>query len=165
VELLSRFDLVHLNPGESSDLLMLAYLIELLALINKVFSQKKCLNGSQITSKKLIPVLDYIDNNIISGLSLQSIADRFFINKYYLSTLFKNNTGLSIHEYIVLKRISKAKTLLLENLSISEVCQRSGFCDYSHFIRAFKQNVGVSPGHYKKQHALLKKRGSLSDMI
>lgn len=161
-DILRKFNSACMNPDETTGLLKTAYLIELLVIINKVFLHKKSLEDSQMISRKLIPILDFIDDNLTGDLSLQTLAEKFFINKYYLSTLFKSNTGMNIHEYIVLKRISKAKTLLGENLSIGDACQLSGFSDYSHFIRAFKQNVGTSPGQYKKQHASVEKTSLLS---
>ena len=154
----SKFNAIYKDDNDTTALLKLTYFIELLVFINRVFSHAKSNESRQILSKKLVPILDFIDNNISSDLSLQSLEEKFYINRYYLSSLFKKSTGINIHNYIVQKRIYRAKTLLSENFSISEVCSMSGFCDYSHFIRAFKMHVGTSPGQYKKQHAFVEKK-------
>jgi AraC-like DNA-binding protein len=157
MSIFSRFDLANLAMDESADYLRLAYLIELLVLINQAVQHGHTADHNQLLPMKLAPIIDFINSNLDCNLSLETLAEKFFINKYYLSGLFKKNTGLNIHEYIIIKRISKAKGLLCENLSISEVCQQSGFGDYSHFIRAFKQYVGISPGQYKRQHSTVKR--------
>lgn len=158
MEIFSRLNLVCQSTNDSSILLKLTYLIELLVFINKVFAGAKANDGNQILSKKLVPILEYIDSNLSSDLSLQTLEENLYINRYYLSNLFKKDTGINIHDYIILKRISKAKTLLSDNYCVTEVCQMSGFCDYSHFIRTFKMHVGTSPGKYKKQHAMVEKK-------
>lgn len=162
MEITAKMDSVFKVHSDASSLLKLAYLIELLVFINEVFNNTKSNESNQILSKKLVPILEYIDSNLNSDLSLHSLEEKFYINKYYLSSLFKKDTGVNIHEYIILKRIAKAKILLSEGYGITEVCQMSGFCDYAHFIRTFKLHIGTSPGQYKKQHALVEKKNMLS---
>ncbi len=146
----SRLDALSMEQSDHAKLLRLTCFIELLAFINKVFKQTEPVTDTSVLSDKLQPVLDYIDSNLGGDLSLRHLGNRFFISSYYLGSLFKRHTGMNIHEYIVMKRISKAKIYLSEGYNITEVCQMSGFGDYSHFIRSFKNLVGASPGRYRK---------------
>ena len=146
----AKISAVDPDCSDTSKLLKLFYFIELLIFINKAFMNTKSDEDTRILSRKLEPILEYIDGNLGKDLSLRSLEDKFYINKFYLSSLFKKDMGINIHEYITLKRISKAKIFLSEGYSITEVCQMSGFGDYSHFIRLFKTFVGTSPGQYKK---------------
>jgi len=57
---------------------------------------------------------------------------------------------MNLHEYIIFKRVARAKKLLMEGKSVTETCHLSGFNDYSNFIRTFKRTVGISPGKYSK---------------
>lgn len=94
----------------------------------------------------------YIQNNLDKDLRVEDLAKRAYMSTYYFIRVFKNETGMSPHEYVVHSRIHLAKILLLEsNIPISEVCYRSGFSSDSVFCAAFKKNVGMSPTAYRKK--------------
>lgn len=135
---------------EGADVLKLAYLIELLVFINGAFSTGIQTDMRIKAPGKILPILDYIDSNLEEDLSLQEIAARFYIDKYYLSRLFLKITGINIHDYILSRRIFKAKELLRDGKSILETSQSSGFVNYSTFIRAFKSMVGMLPKDYQR---------------
>jgi AraC-like DNA-binding protein len=135
------------QEGEGGgEILKLSLFVELLVFINNAGT---CPDNALTVPEKLSPVLDYIETNLAGDLCLEALERRLFINRYYLSRLFKQYTGSTIHEYIIYKRISLAKKLLDEGHNVTEACQRSGFRDYSNFIRIFKKTVGISPGRYK----------------
>jgi len=138
------------NTGSEAPILRLTYFIELLVYINRIFMSAKPSEELYGIPEKLVPILDYIDTNLESDLTLKALAEKFFIDGSYLSRLFKKSIGSNIHEYIIYKRISRAKKLLADGLSVTDACIRSGFNDYSNFLRMFKRTVGVSPGCYKK---------------
>ena len=98
--------------------------------------------------KTIEGVLNYINSNLENDLSIDTIASEFFISKYYLMRKFKNQIGSSIHNYVVQKRLILARSLIYDGLSMSSVCSRCGFNDYSSFVRAFKKVYGVSPSNY-----------------
>lgn len=94
----------------------------------------------------------YVDEHVLEDLSVQSVADHFDISSAYLFRLFKQVTGTSLMQYIIQRRIGEAQTLLLiTELSITEVAQRVGYDNLSHFVKMFSQKVGMSPRQYRKQ--------------
>lgn len=152
MKLFGRMEVLGEDTSNGSDVLRLSAFLELLVFLNRAFSST--LPGdTEIPSvpAKLAPVLDYIDTNLDGDLSLEALEKQFFINRFHLSRLFRQVTSSSLHEYIQFKRISRAKMLLSDGCSVTEACSRSGFNDYSNFLRMFRRMVGTSPGQYRKE--------------
>ncbi len=149
-----RLEDVQKNKLPGYEILFLTGFIELLYFINNVFLNSRYHTHSSSVPAKILPVIEYIDSNPGSDLSLKALENRFYINRYYLSRLFREATGSSLHKYIIYKRISKAKTLLSKGYSVTEAAERSGFKDYSNFLRRFKNTVGISPGQFKRATGL-----------
>lgn len=145
-----RLEHITSESSAGSDTLKLCYFIEILAFINKVFLNIKPGDEHPNVPEALIPILDYIDNHLDEDLTLESLGRRFYLNQSYLSRLFKKGIGSNIHEFIIYKRISKAKKLLSDGFNVTDTCSRCGFNDYANFLRMFKRKVGVSPGKYQK---------------
>ncbi len=95
-------------------------------------------------------VLEYINENYSTPLTLDGLARKFFVSKYHLSHEFTRSVGIGVYRYIMLKRLSSAKQLLSEGERAGEVYLKCGFADYAGFFRAFKGEYGVSPGAFKK---------------
>ncbi len=149
--LFTRIERLTADERQGSDLLRLGCVIELLVLINRLF-----LNIAPETERtnipdKLVPVLDYIETHLDGDLSLEILEKTFYVNRFHLSKLFKQSIGSNIHNYILIKRLAAAKQWLAEGASVSQACIRSGFNDYSNFLKQFKRTVGVSPGSYRRQ--------------
>lgn len=144
-----RLETLTPHPPAGSETLRLSYLIEILVFINQVFLNIKPAADHGGLPEALIPILEYIDNHLDEDLTLDSLGHRFFMNQSHLSRLFKKGIGSNIHEFIIYKRISKAKKLLSEGYNVTDTCSRCGFNDYANFLRMFKRKVGVSPGRYK----------------
>lgn len=90
-------------------------------------------------------ICEYIERNIDEDLSLDSIAGHFFLSKFYISHVFKDNIGISIHKYIAKKRLKLCHDAILGGEPISQVYSEYGFDDYSSFYRAFKKEYSCSP--------------------
>lgn len=101
---------------------------------------------------KVQPILIYVQHNFQKPITLDSISQQFFMSKYYLCHVFKDVTGFGLNEYIVNLRISKARELLRQEISVQAVGEAVGFANNSHFIRTFKAMVGVAPGQYSHRY-------------
>ncbi|WP_310225856.1 helix-turn-helix domain-containing protein [Paenibacillus qinlingensis] len=85
--------------------------------------------------------------------SVQKIAEHFSISLSYLSRYYKEQTGRTVMDYLNEVRIEQAKRLLRnDNSSVKDIVQQIGYYDVSSFIRKFKQQVGLTPGEYRKQN-------------
>lgn len=136
-----------------NDLIEKAVFIELFVMINGIFHQRhedSPPENSSVYNQQVDDILSYINLNIHEAISISALAESFFISKSYICRIFKNATGTTINKYITARRISIAKSLLSEGLSITEVCDRCGFCDYSNFLKAFTKSVGISPKKYSQ---------------
>ncbi len=96
-----------------------------------------------------VSLITYIDEHLEEELSLDRLANEFYASKYYIAHIFKENFGISVHQYILKKRLSLCRDALLSKRNISELCQLYGFTDYSSFYRAFKKEFGVSPKAFR----------------
>lgn len=91
----------------------------------------------------------YIEEHLEDDLSLDLLAKEFYVSKYHISHVFKENLGMSIHQYITKKRLALCREAILSNMSITEAYQTFGFGDYSSFYRAFKKEYGISPKDFR----------------
>lgn len=98
-------------------------------------------------------VIKYINENLSEDMPIESLAAKFYMSKYHLMHKFKNQTGYTIHNYILQKRLIMANTLIKSGKLMTEACEECGFGDYSSFVRAFKKMYGLSPN---KHHKMLK---------
>ncbi|MBW9157967.1 AraC family transcriptional regulator [Clostridium sp. FP2] len=97
-------------------------------------------------------ILSFLNSNLDKHLSIGMLSKEFYLNKYYLMHLFKEETGYTIYNYIQKKRIIKASDLIKSGMQTGEVCGQCGFGDYSSFVRAFKKEFELSPKQYYKSN-------------
>lgn len=102
-------------------------------------------------------VLEYINAHYQEDLSLDMLANQFFISKYHLSREFNRVVGTSVYRYIIQKRLIMARQLIASGAATSTVYQQCGFGDYSNFYRAFRGEYQMSPREYQEN---LKKEAS-----
>jgi len=96
--------------------------------------------------QKLKQVIDYIHDHLAQEISLDAIASYIGISCYYFCRLFKQSTGLSLHQYVIQQRVERAKQLLLQGeMSIADIALACGFSHQSHLNRHFKRLTGVTP--------------------
>ena len=124
-------------------------LFQLLILINRaVRSGNEAVDF--VSDSRIDSVIEYINGNLLSDLSVEKIAGEFFISRYYLMHRFKELTGKTVLSYIQSKRLLRAAALLESGCSAKEACYKSGYRDYSVFLKAFKKEFDTTPTEYKK---------------
>lgn len=94
---------------------------------------------------KILDILQYINENLSEELSIDTLAEHFYISKYYMMRLFKQETGYTLGHYISQKRLLLAKELILSGVPGAQACFDCGFKDYSTFSRAYKKFFDESP--------------------
>lgn len=94
----------------------------------------------------------YIDEHLTEDISVSSIAASLYITPNYFSRLFKRVTGEGCNEYIVRKRIEKAKSLLeTTSMKTGKIAMMVGYRDTNYFSLAFKKHTGKSPTKYREE--------------
>jgi len=126
----------------------LSYLAQVLVLLNRLSLQQRRENVVPAPDSAVYNILGYINEHYNENLTLDELANKFFISKYHLSREFQRLVGTSVHRYIVQKRLVMAKQMLSSGRPSSEVYQSCGFGDYSNFYRAFKAEYQISPKDY-----------------
>ena len=134
------------GQGFASDICARSILVQLLTQINRVFLSTKDKIGANLSTSTFISeIISYISEHYKEEMTLDTIANQFFVSKYYLSHEFKKAVGTGVHKYITLKRLSIAYNMLTDGTPAGAVSQACGFKDYTAFFRAFKAEYGISP--------------------
>ena len=95
----------------------------------------------------------YLSTHLTQEIRTEDVAKAVGVSPYHLSRLFKSLTGLTLREYLTGARIEMAKQLLAaSNRSIPQIASLLRFCDQSYFTRIFRQQTGMTPGQYRKEH-------------
>lgn len=98
----------------------------------------------------LSDVINYLNSNYNSEITLDFLSSRFYIQKHYLCHLFKRNTGMTIMEFINKKRLSEAQKLLKSSdHTISDISGIVGFRSQNYFNLMFKRAIGMTPSEFK----------------
>lgn len=90
-------------------------------------------------------IIDYIDKNFTSINSLKDVADKFNYSKNHLGYIFKSGTGMTISDYVTLKKIEYAKILYRNGTTLTTACMDAGFNNYGSFAYNYKKLFGTSP--------------------
>ncbi len=127
---------------------------ELLLHLNRIVHEQNNLKKEGEECSLYLNILHYIEAHLEDDLSLDRLAEIFFVSKYHIAHEFKDNLGISVHQYVTKKRLSLCREALLKNRNITEIFQSFGFKDYSSFYRAFKKEFGISPKKFRDTQPL-----------
>ena len=97
-------------------------------------------------------IVQYIEQHLDETLSLAEIGKTFYLSKYHIAHLFQDRIGMSVHQYIMKKRLERCASDIAAGRLISRVYKDYGFNDYSSFYRAFKNEYFISPREYQNVH-------------
>ncbi len=136
-----RFEMAERLKENERDAYMQTLLAEIIILLSATEGKQITVDEDEIGAR----VGRFLNANFRKNISLDRLARRFFVSKYYLCRAFKSYSGISIHAYINQKRIIYAKGLIESGMTASNAAEKVGFGDYSAFYRAYVKIVGKSP--------------------
>lgn len=147
-QLLQILQLVQ-NPDPTNDILAICSIAALLAQLNRLPGHK----AAEKVPESSLPeqILLYLNEHFSEKISVSSVAEVFNINQSHLLHLFKEHTGMSLWNYVILRRLHLFNELLRQEHSMEEACYRVGFQNYSNFFRLYKKYMGITPMQFKKQ--------------
>ncbi len=119
-----------------------------------VLSMMKIGNGVTVAYN----VMNYLNHHFAEDISVNSIAAALFLNRDYISHVFKDETGYSVMAYVISLRINRAKLLLAEtDRSITDIAMECGYTDFTYFSKQFKKHTNMSPSKFRKDASQKKK--------
>lgn len=146
------------GDGYGAEMLRRSLLTQLLIAINRlVLQQGTYTEESTQTSQAVRQVVNYVNLHYSEPISLDLLAEKFYVSKYHLSHEFNRQIGTSVYRYIQKKRLLMARQLLAQGKKPNEVYTSCGFGDYAGFYRAFKSEYQIGPREFV-QSARLKSK-------
>lgn len=143
---------LNLASSENDDKYSFYLLNSILGKICRINSTHRQGNISKVQKAML-----YIQNNFRRDIRLSDIAVVAAVTPSYMSSIFLKECGLSFKEYLNTIRYDYAKKLLeYSNMTVTDICFESGFCDYANFERHFKERFLVSPTQYRREREKIK---------
>lgn len=123
--------------------------------LNVLCKREEYLSATQeIVDHPLVEqVTGYIEVHLGEGITVEDVAETVHMSKFYFLRKFKEITGMTVHNFIVNKRIIAACQAMAEGKSITESWQMTGFADYSSFLRNFRKIYGISPREYRENNS------------
>ncbi len=148
-QFLSQQELLELSAGEYTD-------FDSLTAISVQITETLCASMRNLALKHIEnPTIrrlaDYVTVNLDKELSLESLSEKLYISKTYLSELFKSKTGSAITEYLTRVKMEKARNIITEkHLKTKEVASMLGYKDFVYFSKIYKKYWGTTPGQVNK---------------
>ncbi len=128
-----------------NDLHTRLYVTQALLSINEFVSKNPLEYGGNVAcNPKIVECCEYINHHIGEDLSIDSLAARFHLSRYYFMREFKAATGYSVHKYILEKRLLFTEAKVEEGEKITKACLDAGFSDYSTYLRAKKRVTQIA---------------------
>ncbi|HZQ50995.1 MAG TPA: AraC family transcriptional regulator [Bryobacteraceae bacterium] len=95
-------------------------------------------------------LMDYIESSLSDNLNIDTLTQVANLSRYHLGKMFKQSTGVSLHQYVTWRRIRRAQDLLRnKHHSLSDIAAQTGFANQSHFSTMFSRTMGITPYRYR----------------
>ena len=151
LDLFCRIRKENARQGENRGGLMTKLLLgELLALLNEKIGagRESGSDPGKHESAAVYQAIRYVQSHLTEDLRPEYLAKITSADPRKLSAGFRQITGMTTGQYILNYRLTVARAFLVQNMPVSEVCERTGFGDFSNFSRTFRKHVGLSPKQY-----------------
>lgn len=155
-ELFQKLETAYKNSGYGSDVICQSLILQLLVMLARENMKPEPGIEGVVNDLKILEILTFINENICTELTIDALADKFFISKFHMMRRFKSETGYTIHNYVINKRLLAAKQLISNGEAATSACYKCGFRDYSTFSRAYKKTFEESPGGRSREEKELK---------
>lgn len=151
--ILSEFEESCRQKEFGSTLLSQALFVQFMVYVNRIFLDKLYIKDKTALKydSQIESLLRYINSNLSENLSVEAVAERFYVSKYHLMRKFKEETGYTLHSYIVHKRLMHASLLISQGMPVMKAAEQSGFRDYTTFSRAYKKLYRSSPAQHRQR--------------
>ena len=128
-------------------LLSTAALLRLLVLLGRFQRQEEVQQPHTVTPQKglVLKLMRYIDEHLSEDLDIDRLAERFYVSKYHMMRLFRQETGFTVHSYLLRRRLLHARGLIEGGMRATEASAQAGFHSYSSFTRAYGKYYGTTP--------------------
>ena len=121
--------------------------------IREILRRLQFPKGEDNEKRQVDRVVEYIQNHLCDEIRRSDIADAVYLNSDYLSRLFRKETGMSLKEYILRKKMKTAQAILRStSLPVAVVAARVGFENYSYFSQVYKKAIGITPSAERGKH-------------
>lgn len=129
------------------EILTQSLFLQFMVYLNRIFLEKQYIfdKKSYTFDSQIASILQYINHNLKEDLSVETLSARYYVSKYHLMRKFKQETGYTLHNYIVNKRLLMARTLISNGMPVTKAAQESGFAEYSTFSRAYRKQFKTNP--------------------
>lgn len=129
------------------EILTQSLFLQFMVYLNRIFLEKQYIfdKKSYTFDSQIASILQYINHNLKEDLSVETLSSRYYVSKYHLMRKFKQETGYTLHNYIVNKRLLMARTLISNGMPVTKAAQESGFAEYSTFSRAYRKQFKTTP--------------------
>lgn len=148
VQMISRmnreYQSSHPGSGIYAQGLLQQFLVEINRLALQTTSRIRRVEDPDLVSQ----VLAHIGIHYRENITLESLANDFYVSKYHLSHEFSHRVGTSVYRYVIFRRLMLARQLIAAGSAPGDIYQQCGFGDYANFYRAFKSEYGISPRQF-----------------
>ena len=135
------------GDGYGRQVMSTALLLQILGEVGRDMNSPEAKLPKPQTSEnsRILDILRYIDGHLAEDLTIDALSEQFYISKFHMMRLFRQEVGQTIHNYLCDRRLIHARDLINQGLSATESCFRSGFRSYSSFTRAYGKRFGTTP--------------------
>ena len=127
------------------------YISTMLILISRVYKDGSFSHKEKQSYKKILTAIDYIDNNFNEDITLDLLCEKVNYSRCYFSSIFKKCMGMSLWDYLCIKRIEYALNLIkTTDKNLLDIALESGFNNTVNFNKLFKKYTNLSPSTFRK---------------